>query len=364
MLRRVCIVALIIGAMLFIALPTFAAGPSGTGPGDAIELNGVQIGTLEAGKDKWYKFYDAGTSKKLGVEYHFSPANIDNNLQTSFEVYIYQKQGLDWQLIKVGAGTISSQPIGVKFWCGGDAVARNYYLRVYNYMPSTPVTYAFAFTGDQYMPPWLPIAEAAETMPPAPAPSPSPSPAPITILPAPTVAPAPAPIIAPAVPAAPVYPEGDGKSLGTAWPVGEDNSGVIFDQHTWYKIYHPGGDNPLGMVLNFQPRYLEDMNKNVVVSFNIWTLICPKDNSGIGSGPEWMDGPANYPTCAFKIIGRGTRSGLDVGVNYWRHTAPAGMYFIEVFNNSGQKAGYAMKAIHSISGVKDFPPGLLSVPMP
>jgi hypothetical protein len=337
--------------MLIAALPTFAAAPAGTGPTDAIELAGIQVGKLEPGKDRWYKFFDAGTNKKLGVEYHFSPANINNNLETSFEVYIYQKQGIDWRLSKVGDGTVSSQPIGVKYWCGGDVIARTYFLRVYNYMPSTPVTYAFAFTGDQYMPPWLPIAEAAETMPPAPAPMPIPAPAP-----APIIVPPPAPM--------PVPSEGDGKSLGTAWPVMENNAGIIFDQHVWYKVYHPGGDNPLGVVLNFQPRYLEDVERDMVVSFNVWSLMCPKDNAGIGSGPEWMDGPASYPTCAFKIIGRGTRSGLEIGVNYWRHTAPAGTYYIEVFNNSGQKAGYAIKAVPSVPGVKDFPPGLLAVPMP
>ncbi|MCL4370924.1 MAG: hypothetical protein M1380_08475 [Chloroflexi bacterium] len=323
---RAVIVAFLVGAMLLAVSPVFAAPPGGTGPGDAVPLVGTQSGTLATGADFWYTFFDSGTSSPLGVTLNYSPSDIDTapdkNPMVSFDVWDYEKVGLDLILTQIGRGTISNQPMGVKYWAGGSNVARTYYVRVFNNAPAT-ISYAIAFTGATFPPPTLQIAPSAPAAP----------------------VPAPVPPAPPAPPPAPL-PTGTGTSMDNAIPITGVMTGTIATQHVWYTFFYTGSNLDEGLVLDFAPATVEDpmLNQNFV-AFNVWTNVC---NITPGSGCQQM------------VVGAGTRSGQPGGVKYWRHSGGEGRtYFIEVFNNSGQTVGYALALTGDL-----YPPPGLPVPLP
>ncbi len=121
------------------------------------------------------------------------------------------------------------------------------------------------------------------------------------------------------------------------------------DQSIWYAFFY-NANNEAGIVMDFQPTNIETATNNPnanLVSFRVWTNICTTGQPS-GSG------------CKLTQVGAGTRSGLPAGVKYWRTGGgSARTFFIEVFNGSGQPAGYAMTNLGT-----GFPPPGLSVPMP
>lgn len=153
----------------------------------------------------------------------------------------------------------------------------------------------------------------------------------------------PAPSPAPTSGGTPASSVGGGTSLDTAVPIDGIMSGTITDQHVWYKFFFDGNGEE-GIVMDFQPTNVEDETNDNVVSFRVWTNACT--TSGIGG-------------CTITDIGEGTRSGLPIGVKYWRTSGTARTFYIEVFNNSGQPVEYSLE----LSG-PTFPPPGLPIPAP
>lgn len=325
---RAVIVAFVIGAMLLAVSPVFAAPPGGTGPGDAVQLAGIQSGTLATSGEFWYQFSDSGTSLPLGVDLTVSPPDIDltsgNNPMVSFEVWDFEKVGLNLMLTQIGRGTTNANgiPMDVRYWRGGTNVAKTYFIRVFNNAPVS-ISYAISFIGSQFPPPELPITPGA-----APGPAPSPVPAP------------PPPVPSPVAPT----PTGGGTSPDTAVTIDGVMTGRITSEHVWYTFFYTDSDTAEGLVMNFQPTTVEDPTVNAnVVSFNVWATVCT--TGGVNN-------------CALTKIGAGTRSGQPGGVKYWRiSSGTAKTYFIEVFNNSGDPISYALALAGST-----YPPGGLVVP--
>lgn len=336
---RAGLAILIIGAMLLGAAPALAQDPTGSSPGEAIQLAGIKSGTLAPGQEIWYQFWDPGTNRPLGVTLRFAPSDLPGNTErnplVNFEVWTYEKRGLQSEFIQIGAGTQSGQPQGLMYWRGGSNVTRNYYYRVFNNTPDIAIRYAIAFTGEQFNPPWLEIPAAAEGPPPA--------------MPTPPVAPAPT-----APPPSPPGAMAGGKTIQEAVDISGVMSGIITAEHQWYKFYQPTGGRATGVVLNFAPEDLETIEQKVIVSFRVWVYKCPVQGKS-----EDIIGVPGTLNCGYQVIGQGTRSGQPIGVNYWRHTAPEGVYYIEVFNNSGQPAGYSL----ALTG-DTYPPPRFPVPVP
>ncbi len=157
---RLAIVALLICAMLIPVIPAYAAPSASPGPGDADQLIGVQSGTLEAGKDHWFTFWDGGTSKPLGVAMSYAPAYPGDDPQVTFIVWIYTKEGLDSKLAQIGRGTAVEQASGMKYWRGGSNIARNYLVQVVNNSAAS-IDYSITLAGDVYPPPFVAGSDTA-----------------------------------------------------------------------------------------------------------------------------------------------------------------------------------------------------------
>ncbi len=163
MSRRVSIATIVVltmSLMAFWTFPAYGAGPGGAGPTDAAYLQGVQSGTLAPGEAGWFRLWDSGSGKALGVTLNYTPATVaDDPGMVTFGVFVYQKQCLDFRLVQVGEGTPSGLPRGVKYWRGTSNVPQNFYIQVVNGAPYG-VDYAIAFTGGTYPPPALAFSSA------------------------------------------------------------------------------------------------------------------------------------------------------------------------------------------------------------
>jgi predicted lipoprotein with Yx(FWY)xxD motif len=175
--RTGAIIALV-AALLLAALPAYATPPGGDNPASAVELTGMKVGdnfyfdtksgSLKSGQEAFFKIYDSGTNKPLGVTLNYRPwtpeawpsATIEDPM-VMFAVWTPVWADGQWKLKEVGNSTPSSQPSGVKYWRGGTNVARTYYIQMRNYGPMA-IDYAIAFTGPLYPPPALDIKPVAE----------------------------------------------------------------------------------------------------------------------------------------------------------------------------------------------------------
>ncbi|MBI4318822.1 MAG: hypothetical protein HY675_10050 [Chloroflexi bacterium] len=328
----------VVGTMVFSIFPAFAETPAGGAPGDAIALTGTQSGTLDSLTEVWYQFYVEGDNEPLGVTLRYSPTDYDlgpnGDPMAGFEIWVNQCPGGACSFDKIGLGTTGELSAGVRHWRGSSSAGQTYFVKVFNSTPSQ-VSYAVAFTGDTFPPPWLVIAPFTTPGPALstePAPTPSPAQAP---------APAPSPAAAPAQAPSPVpSPIAGGTTPGSAPNINGVMRGTIGGEHLWYKLYFDGIDYT-GVVMNFEPASVEDQERDNVVRFRVWTDICEE---------IW---PYN---CVFTDVGGGTRSGLPVGQKYWRTGGSARTYFVELINESGQPIRFAL----ALSG-NAFPPQWLSV---
>jgi hypothetical protein len=169
---RLGIVLALVIALLGV-LPAYAVPPGGDSPDTAVELTGMKIGdvfyfdtksgSLKAGQEAFFKIYDSGTGKPLGVTMNYRPftpeawpsATLEDPM-VMFAVWTPVFSNGYWILKEVGDSTPSAQPSGVKYWRGGTNVARTYYFQMRNYGP-TGIDYAIAFTGPLYPPPALEV---------------------------------------------------------------------------------------------------------------------------------------------------------------------------------------------------------------
>jgi hypothetical protein len=148
-----------------IALPVgFAAGGLAAGGltmDTAMDIRGTMTGTLAPTGQTWYKFYDAGTRRPLGIVLRFEPypGTPDNNV--SFNVWITQRIGNTTAIENLmvgtatdsGLGSSAGLPPGIKYWRGSADVGRWYYLQLFNNHPDQTVNYSLAGTGEVYPPP-------------------------------------------------------------------------------------------------------------------------------------------------------------------------------------------------------------------
>ncbi len=160
MLRRLAVVILLAGLAAVSVTAGFAAGPGGSGPGDAPFLAGAPSGTLAPGADTWYQIYDNGSGRPLGVTLAFAPVTEESTAAVTFGVWAFRRQGMGLRLTQIGEGTPSGLPSGVQYWRGSSGAPASYYVRIANGAPHS-VDYAIAFTGGAFPPPLPGISPSA-----------------------------------------------------------------------------------------------------------------------------------------------------------------------------------------------------------
>jgi hypothetical protein len=172
---RWSLIGIVLSGLLtaMLALPAvFAAG----GPimEQSVDLNETMSGTLAPGAETWYKIWDNGTKRALGVVMRFEPypAKADNSV--SFNVWITQRKNwMETETLMIatatdsGLGAVGMNP-GIKYWRGGSDIVRTYFLQVYN-NSDQQIDYSLMFAGETYPPP-TPLLGALSAVQAVPAP--------------------------------------------------------------------------------------------------------------------------------------------------------------------------------------------------
>jgi hypothetical protein len=172
----------VLGVAIMMLLPTvFAAGPTG-GPSleQAVDLQGTMSGTLAPGAETWYKVWDKGSNKGIGVVMRYEPAPQKADNLASFNVWMAQRKGWEWENVNVGTATNSSVvnyglPPGIKYWRGGADLEHTYFLQVFNYYPDVTINYSLAFVGETFPPPTPVLIDQPGNLPPGSPPAVSPN---------------------------------------------------------------------------------------------------------------------------------------------------------------------------------------------